>query len=191
MIIAQGAEAKIIHKGNHIIKDRFKKTYRNEQIDLNLRTQRTKNEVRILKKLEKVIPVPKVIESTDTTITMEYIDGNILKDVLKPTHCSEIGKIVAQMHLKNIVHSDLTTSNMILSSQIYFIDFGLAYSTQRIEDFAVDIHVFKEALESKHHDISEECMAYFVEAYAAYFKNALQVIERLEIVESRGRNKAK
>lgn len=191
MIIAQGAEAKISLEDGKIIKDRFEKAYRHKEIDLMLRTQRTKTEVRILKKLEDIIPVPSVLNCTSTTITMQYIESKILKDELKPEHASQIGKIVAQMHEKNVVHADLTTSNMLLADKIHLIDFGLAYSTQRIEDFAVDIHVFKEALESKHHKIAQKCMKLFIEAYSKHFSKAKQVLERLETVENRGRNKSK
>ena len=36
------------------------------------------------------------------------------------------------------------------SKKFFFIDFGLGFHSNRIEDKAVDLHLIKEALEAKH-----------------------------------------
>ena len=61
-IIAQGAEAILIKKGNQVIKNRIPKSYRLPQIDNRLRKQRTKKEIRLLEKASKLISVPKIIK---------------------------------------------------------------------------------------------------------------------------------
>ena len=57
-------------------------------------------------------------------------------------------------------------------------------STPKVEDKAVDLHLFKECLVSKHNNIWEKCWKSFVNGY-----NNKTVLERLEIVESRGKYK--
>lgn len=82
---------------------------------------------------------------------------------------------------------DLTTSNMISKGKaVYFIDFGLSEHSDRIEDKAVDLHLLKECLRSKHFDIWEACWRIF----EAHYKNKA-VLDRLKKVEQRGRYKEK
>jgi TP53 regulating kinase and related kinases len=57
---------------------------------------------------------------------------------------TDIGKGIANMHDLNIVHGDLTTSNMIYKSGIiYWIDFGLSCQSTNIEEKAVDLYVLE------------------------------------------------
>ena len=39
---------------------------------------------------------------------------------------------------------------------IYLVDFGLGFISNKVEDKAVDIHLLKQALESKHYKYFEE-----------------------------------
>ena len=61
-----------------------------------------------------------------------------------------LGKIVAKLHLNNIIHGDLTTSNFIITpeNRLVVIDFGLSFYSERLEDKAADIGLFKEILNS-------------------------------------------
>ena len=99
------------------------------------------------------------------------------------------------MHKNNIVHGDLTTSNMILSShdgKIYFVDFGLSLFSNKDEDKAVDLHLFRQALGSSHHEIAEDCFAAAIIAYKEANNHGWKIVlNRLESVEGRGRNKTK
>src|SRR3989338_2712191 len=196
-LIAQGAESKIFLERNRIIKDRFRKTYRIKEIDDRLRKARTKREAKILDKLQKInFPVPGLIKNNEKdTLEIQYIKGKLLKNILNKQNCiklsKEIGEKVAILHNNNIIHHDLTTSNMIFNKQIYFIDFGLSFFSTKIEDRAVDLHLLKEALESKHSKIWEKCYEAALEAYEKKAKNGRQVIKRLEVVEKRGRYKHK
>lgn len=195
--IAQGAEAKLYLTGNKIIKDRFKKDYRIKEIDKKLRKSRTKREAKIFDKLALIdFPAPKLIESDDKQkIVMDFVKGHTVRDILEKSNykkiSSEIGKKVAIMHNNNIIHGDLTTSNMILNEEVYFIDFGLSFFSHKIEDKAVDLHLLKQALESKHYRIWEKCFKAALEGYKKECKDSSEVFKRLERVEGRGRYKGK
>ncbi|MGC8885237.1 MAG: KEOPS complex kinase/ATPase Bud32 [Candidatus Nanoarchaeia archaeon] len=192
--IAQGAEAVLYKEDNKIIKERIVKKYRIVELDTNLRRERTRLEARILRKLARAgIPVPAVLKVDEerAVLEIEFIDGKKLRDYLLDTKdyqiLAQVGKIVAQMHSQNICHGDLTTSNMILKENtIYLIDFGLAIHSTRIEDKAVDLHLFKECLKSKHFEIWETAWKTFLANY-----EHKDVIERLKVVERRGRYKEK
>ena len=188
----EGAEAKIYEKEGNIVKERIEKKYRIKELDLLLRKARTNREAKVLKKLyENKINVPKLIEKENFTIVMEKINGHKLRDVLEKENyiliCKELGKIIKKVHDLGIIHGDLTTSNLIyLKEKIYLIDFGLSFFSHKIEDKAVDLHLLKKALESKHHKISEKCFNEILKSY-----NDKDVINRLNLVELRGRNKNK
>ena len=57
-IIQQGAEADIIKERYGIIKDRIKKGYRIPELDIKIRTRRTRSEAKLLEKASKVINTP-------------------------------------------------------------------------------------------------------------------------------------
>ena len=67
---------------------------------------------------------------------------------------SSIGSSIGAMHQCDVIHGDLTTSNMLLrygiSPFIVLIDFGLSYISTLIEDKAVDLYVLERALASTH-----------------------------------------
>ncbi len=185
-LIKEGAEAKIYLEKNKIIKDRIRKSYRIKEIDASLRKSRTKTEERLLRRAKRnSINVPKVIDLKDCVIEMEYVDGTKVSEMSETKIFQKIGKEISQMHNSNIVHGDLTTSNMIFkNNQIYLIDFGLGTYSEKIEDKAVDLHVLKECLTSKHFDISRKAWKEFLKSY----KNK-DVLKRLEKVENRGKYK--
>lgn len=81
---------------------------------------------------------------------------------------------------------------MILKdNKLYFIDFGLGFTSQKFEDFAVDLHLLKEALESTHYKISNELFEFIINDYKKNTNNAKLVLNKLKEVELRGRNKHK
>ena len=196
-LIAQGAEAKLFLEKDVILKNRFRKSYRIKEIDDKLRGSRTRREAKILDKLRAIsFPAPKLIKNDEKeNLLIEKIDGKLVKDVLDKGDykklCSEIGKKVAILHNNIIIHGDLTTSNMIFNKEIYFIDFGLSFFSEKAEDKAVDLHLLKEGLESKHYKIWEECFKAVLEAYKKEAKNSHLTLKRLEAVEKRGRYRAK
>ncbi|GIU68545.1 MAG: O-sialoglycoprotein endopeptidase [Candidatus Pacearchaeota archaeon] len=197
-ILYQGAEALIILKNKTIIKKRVKKSYRIKEIDEKIRKSRTKSESKLFQKASLVVQVPKIkkVDFEKKEIHMDFIKGKKLSEVLDSFKLEKqkkifrkIGESVAKLHDHNIVHGDLTTSNMILFNEnVFFIDFGLGFISSRIEDKAVDLHLLKEALEAKHF---RQWKALFEEFLKGYSKsvNYEKVIEQLKKVEKRGRYK--
>ncbi len=196
-VIARGAEAIISLKNNIITKDRIEKSYRHPELDKKIRKLRTRSEAKILERVSKLIPTPKLISANENTasITMQHIEGKKLSNNLDKMKnfkaiCKKIGNNIAKIHDNNIIHGDLTTSNMILKgTKVYFIDYGLGFNSPRIEDRAVDLHLIKQALEAKHPNIHEQAFKAVLEGYQIS-KKAKLTIAQLEKVEKRGRYKA-
>ena len=196
-LLAQGAESKLFLDGDKVIKDRFRKHYRIKEIDERLRKSRTKREAKVLEKLQKIgFSVPELISNNEKdTLKIQFIKGELLKNILNNDNCiklnKEIGEKVAILHNNNIIHGDLTTSNMIFDKEIYFIDFGLSFFSHKIEDRAVDLHLLKEALESKHSKIWETSYKAALDGYVGKAVDGKEVLNRIKIVEKRGRYKHK
>ena len=199
--IGDGAEAIISLNKNNVIKHRIEKSYRHQDIDIKLRKFRTRRESKILKKLEQLnFPAPKLIKTDEREmkIIMEYINAPRLRDVLEKKDYKklgkEIGEKIAFLHNNEIIHGDLTTSNMLLTTEppnkLYFIDFGLSFFSKRLEDKAVDLHLLRQALESKHHRIWEHCFSSILKGYKKA-QDYKEILSRFEKVESRGRYKGK
>jgi len=145
----------------------------------------------MLKKASSLIPVPEVSFGDDDKIIMEKLDGPQVKDVLDARLAKIIGRQLGVLHKNNIIHGDLTTSNMIVvGDEVFFIDFGLSVTSLKDEDKAVDIHLFKQALESKHHALAQEAFVAFVKGYKETYPKE-SIFARLEQVEARGRHKNK
>ncbi len=193
--IGRGAEAVITIAEGGIKKYRPSKGYRHPDLDATLRTSRTKHEAKILEKAAAVgIPVPFVKLLDNETLLLEKIDGVALKQELdnEPLLAHSVGRITAHLHEQHIIHADLTTSNILINQttkHMTFIDFGLSFISQRDEDKAVDLHLFHQSLESKHHLVAPLAWRHFLKGYRDTFHGADAVIERLRKVELRGRNK--
>jgi len=187
-----------------ILKQRIPKSYRHPQIDKQLRTRRTKSEAKILTKARALgINVPKVIKTNKFELEIEYLKGDRLSEKLNNYPEEKqfevlklLGEQTALLHKNNIIHGDLTTSNVILvakdsgmknQNQVFLIDFGLSFISTKIEDKAVDLHLIKQALEAKHFQNHEALIKSFLEGYK--FEDSKKVLERLKIVEKRGRYK--
>ncbi|MBN1646096.1 Kae1-associated serine/threonine protein kinase [Candidatus Woesearchaeota archaeon] len=194
--IGRGAEAIIYSTNKGILKIRPVKTYRIPEIDVSLRKHRTKLEATMIQKSRPMSPEILKTDFKKHEILMEEIKGPLVKEVLdsKPEIAEQIGKIIAELHDKNIIHGDLTTSNMIIDvskkeKPVRMIDFGLSFVSSKVEDKAVDLHLFRQAIESKHARIFEKAWNHFLQGYKPANKKA--VFERFKAVESRGRHKKK
>ncbi|RME31432.1 Kae1-associated serine/threonine protein kinase [Candidatus Woesearchaeota archaeon] len=191
-VLGSGAEATIFRDGESVIKRRLVKRYRHPVLDEELRRSRTRREAKLLQKAR--VPHPALIATDrESSITMEFIEGTPLKQLLDSdvNLAQRVGQHVAALHDQAIIHGDLTTSNMLLSKgEVVLIDFGLSFTSHDLEHKAVDIHLFKQALESKHHAVFDEAYKAFLKGYRAS-PEATKVLKRLSIVEKRGRNKAK
>jgi Kae1-associated kinase Bud32 len=189
-----GAEAVLDVSGREIRKNRVKKGYRITEIDSALRSSRTKTESKIMRTAKRIgVHVPDIAKVEENTIYMDFIDGQVLRDVLDnltdaKVVCNKIGWSIARMHDYDIIHGDLTTSNMILKdNEVWFIDFGLSSISKRIEDRAVDLHLLKEALEAKHTKRWEQFFEWVLGGYKPKQRN--EIITRMHEIERRGRYK--
>jgi TP53 regulating kinase and related kinases len=116
-----------------------------------------------------------------------------------------IGSNIAKMHISaRLVHGDLTTSNMMLRGiandgnlimqdiPLYFIDFGLCYTTTQLEDRAVDLYVLERAIQSTHAQLGEGFFNHILDGYFAEYTNQVEKASfktRYESVRSRGRKR--
>lgn len=196
MEIARGAEAVIIKENKNVVKKRVEKKYRIKEIDNALRSRRTKSEARMLRHARRAgVATPQVLDEKEDTLTVEFIDGQRVKELLSEDNaeeiCTKIGESVAKLHDYGIIHGDLTTSNMILQDKIYFIDFGLGFFSKRPEDKAVDLHLLKEALESTHFAVAKQAWQTVLNVYEENYADARQVLGVLKSVEKRGRYTSK
>lgn len=196
--IGEGAEAVILKENNFIIKHRKIKSYRIPELDYFLRKFRTKREAKFIEKLKEIgVNAPSLISFDDKNmqIKIDFIKGYLLKDIFDDNFekfSREIGKIIATLHKNHMIHGDLTTSNMIVKdNKIYLIDFGLSFFSEKIEDKAVDLHLLRQALESKHWKVFTQAFEIIKEEYAKNYKHAPSIFKRLQQVELRGRYKKK
>lgn len=196
-MLARGAEAVLTTDGSFVSKKRIKKGYRIEEIDEQLRKQRTKSEARMIREARRAgVATPHIIEEKDDILVMSFVPGNRVKEVLNKDNvdflCSLIGETPAKLHTYNIIHGDLTTSNMIIQNgKLFLIDFGLSFFSSRPEDKAVDLHLLKEALESAHFSIAEKAWETVLKVYKENYADALVVLGSLRALEKRGRYTAK
>src|SRR3989338_1258450 len=157
-----GAEAVLEKKGGVMVKERVKKGYRLSALDEKLRKSRTRKEANLLREARRAgVDVPEIIEEGEFSIKMKSIEGERVKDALSETNCPDIckkiGLAAGKLNSSNIIHGDLTTSNMIVKGdKLYLIDFGLGFSSSKAEDKAMDLHLLREALESTHFSIAEK-----------------------------------
>ncbi|MEM2122290.1 MAG: KEOPS complex kinase/ATPase Bud32 [Candidatus Bathyarchaeia archaeon] len=218
-LIRKGAEADLYLHNWHglkvILKKRIRKKYRHRSLDLRIRRYRTIHEAQMIHEARKAgVPTPIVyeVDKNRFTIVMEYIQGDRVKELLESINDKErrslsnrIGGLIARLHMKNIIHGDLTTSNLIMAKPIprsprtgggsgrdgslFLIDFGLSYYSIEIEDRGVDLHLLKRALYSSHYRVAEECYPYIVSGYREAIGGdyASKVLEKVEDIERRGR----
>ncbi|MFB5598186.1 MAG: KEOPS complex kinase/ATPase Bud32 [Nitrosopumilaceae archaeon] len=199
-LIKKGAEGDVFltqwNQQNAILKQRKKKNYRNSQLDNRIRKQRTIRESEIISEVKSFgIPSPLIylVDSNKCTILMQYLHGTIVnqlsdKEIIK--QCREVGRLVGTMHKHGIMHGDLTTSNFIkVRGKIFVIDFGLAIRTQKPEDHAVDLRLFKEILNSAHVLIMKKGWKNFLSGYQTVVgeKQFSKITNLVSLIESRGR----
>ena len=199
-LVNRGAEADVYvtiwDKKKAILKIRKEKSYRNSLLDKKIRKQRTSRESQIISQVKSFgvsTPLIYFMDINECSILMQYIDGKLIRDmkdndIVKV--CSEIGKIVGTMHKHGVMHGDLTTSNFILDKKkLFLIDFGLASRTEKPDDHAVDLRLFKEILNSAHAEVMEKSWKNFQKGYskAVGMKYSKKILNLVAVIESRGR----
>lgn len=122
-------------------------------------------------------------------ITRSLPDGDVssLKDTL-----TLVGREIGKLHKTDIVHGDLTTSNIMLrDGKPVVIDFGLASHSTLAEDKAVDLYVMERAVLSTHPVHSSKYCEWLFDGYLAVVgKTQKEVMRKLEDVRLRGRKRS-
>ncbi len=204
-LLKKGAEASLFladwHGRKVVIKVRIPKKYRPAALDEQIRTYRTVHEPQLMHEAKAAgVPAPLIyqVNVPEAAITMEYIEGQQVKQLLNSTPqakrselCVVIGELIGRLHRQGLIHGDLTTSNMILnpSGRIYFVDFGLGEKNAEVEAQGVDLHLMKRALQSTHYMFWEECFKSVLSGYSSVLgvEGAEKVYEKIREIERRGR----
>ncbi|KAF9018553.1 kinase-like protein [Hymenopellis radicata] len=182
----------------------------------------------LLKCLRSGVNVPglRMVDASEGVLGLEWIDGQSIRKLIPGAEPEDdddneeeldvtaesleeyglslealmglVGTEIAKMHLTDIIHGDLTTSNMMLRhpgrtslpTSLYLIDFGLSYVSGLVEDKAVDLYVLERAFSSTHPE-SEPLFASVLNAYEAKMgKEWVAVKRRLDDVRLRGRKRS-
>ncbi|XP_045505619.1 EKC/KEOPS complex subunit TP53RK [Colias croceus] len=225
-ILKQGAEAKLYicnYLGKPaLIKERFKKNYRHPDLDETITKERIKNEARSIVRAKAAgvkTPTLYLVDFERRRIYMQHFENSITaKDSIIQIKKSgtgdvasldalarKIGETVRKLHDNNIIHGDLTTSNILLveknpsaselnwldhdNIELVMIDFGLSHVDSSAEDKGVDLYVLERALISTHNDCPDLFSKIF-DAYKSYSKsNIKEIISKFEEVRARGRKR--
>lgn len=196
-----GAEARLdsgAWMGRKVVfKQRIVKGYRHPKLDGSLQSFRIKNEVRLMLEARRAgisVPVIYSVDLEENRIVMEEIEGTRVKDsieALPPEKaeevCRKVGEMAASLHMNDIVHGDLTTSNMLLDGdRIVVIDFSLGAKSSDLEDKGVDMHLLEEAFHSAHYRRSELYDA-VKDSYVKRYPGGAEVLRKVREIEKRGR----
>jgi len=201
-LIKKGAEAEIWFgkwlEFDVIFKIRKPKLWRNPELDRKIRIERTIKEAKIIYYSNiNGIDTPYIydVDKANSTIILEYVKGKTLKEIFENNDpnilnlCFTLGKMVGNLHNLDIVHGDITLSNIILRNEksLCLLDFGLANFSKEIEDKGVDLHLFLRSLESSFPSLANICFEKFKEGYKNVFKNYKEVFEKVIEIRRRGR----
>jgi TP53 regulating kinase-like protein len=205
ILLKKGAEANLYltnwYGKKAVAKIRLQKKYRPEALDIQIRNYRTIHEAQLLHQTKIIgvtTPLIYMINVPEATIIMEYIEGIQIKKYLNETTkeeqkkiCLKIGELVGKLHKENLIHGDLTTSNMILDNHgmIYIVDFGLGEKSVEVEAKGVDLHLLKRALQSTHFSFWETCFNDVLAGYSLVLGKEIteKIYEKTIEIEKRGR----
>ncbi|XP_071329202.1 EKC/KEOPS complex subunit TP53RK [Trachinotus anak] len=218
-LLKQGAEARLYRTEflgkPSIVKERFPKRYRHPVLDEKLTHRRTVQEVRSILRCRRAgIPAPVVyfVDYTSHCIFLEEVVGSLtvrdhITSMQQSDPCQDrdqelerlaqrVGQILAKMHDEDVIHGDLTTSNMLLrrgpedqESDLVLIDFGLSYISALPEDKSVDLYVLEKAFLSTHPN-TEALFQELLRSYTAASSKSSAVIKKLDEVRLRGRKRS-
>lgn len=176
-------------------------------------------------------PTIYMVDMESNSIFMEYLESAVtVREYVEAirrqagagetnllTLAEKIGAVIGKAHQSNIIHGDLTTSNMLLTGSrdvaaenvndqqsvsavevlkastdklnIVLIDFGLTALDGTPEDKGVDLYVLERALLSTHPN-TEHVFEAILSSYRKHNpKGAGEVIKKLDEVRLRGRKR--
>lgn len=224
-LVSQGAEAKLtigqFNGKQCLVKERFVKHYRHADLDKHLTRERMRAESKTISRCRAAgLNVPSVfhMDLDERKIYLEYFVDSItakayINDIASDASTNaddkrlqrlakEIGACIGTMHANNIIHGDLTTSNLLLNPiqtngdskdfseyQLILIDFGLSSYSQNTEQKGVDLYVLERALLSTHSSLPQ-LFEQILDAYKeSNSKNCQETIAKFDEVRARGRKR--
>lgn len=225
LVLATDVHPYFPQKAKLVVKFRPSKPYRHPKIDAMITKSRTIGEAKFMAKLARIsIPAPALVllDAPNGIIWMESVgdvlaNGSIssLKNYLwylekSSGDCTsedvqavlrDTGLVIAKLHMNDMIHGDLTTSNIILQDgQAFLIDFGLSSYSTLAEDKAVDLYVMERAVDSTHSDFAETYNGWLLDGYKHTLvgefggrggkKKYADTIKKLEDVRLRGRKRS-
>lgn len=210
-LLAKGAESDI-YKAKWlgepaIVKKRLAKSYRISELDLKIRKHRTKSEAKILSDVKRTgvrTPILYDVDLENKNIVMEELSGPMIKDIIGELATGKmkelalaIGKNIRMFHEGDIIHGDLTGSNMILidnnleniDDNLAIFDFGLGRYSDLIEDKAVDLLVLKKSFQSIDYEIATETFDWILDGYDLAIGGVTngKIADKIADIQSRGR----
>ncbi|CAM2102448.1 unnamed protein product [Caretta caretta] len=213
-LVQQGAEARL-YRGQFlgrpaVVKLRFPKRYRHPALEERLSRRRTAQEARSLLRCRRAgisAPVVYFVDYVSNCIYLEDIAGSTtVRDYITSVQQSgndtsnlfllaeKIGEVLARMHDDDLIHGDLTTSNMLLRPPVeeldlVLIDFGLSFISGLPEDKGVDLYVLEKAFLSTHPN-TDTLFEVLLKKYSTTSKKSSPVIKKLDEVRLRGRKRS-
>ena len=213
------------NRGKYVIKYRPSKPYRHPKVDSSITKSRTVGEVKFMYKLNKLnINSPRIIlaDYNNGIIWMEYIgyslpngDVSSFKNWLwylernnqdctsesVEKMCFKVGQLIGKLHLHEMIHGDLTSSNILLNDdEPVLIDFGLSSYSGLAEDRAVDLYVLERAITRTHSVYAKEYNQWLLQGYEDVHKHKefgkqgqkklVEVLKKLDDVRLRGRKRS-
>ncbi|XP_029990291.1 EKC/KEOPS complex subunit TP53RK [Sphaeramia orbicularis] len=216
-LMKQGAEARLYRTRflgkPTVVKQRFPKRYRHPVLDEKLTHRRTTQEVRSILRCRKAgisAPVVYFVDYASHCIFLEdIVSSSTVRDYIASCPdqdqdldllVQKVGRILARMHDEDVIHGDLTTSNMLLrlhpdgtkprhEPDLVLIDFGLSYISALPEDKGVDLYVLEKAFLSTHPN-TEALFQTLLHSYTAASNKSNAVIKKLDEVRLRGRKRS-
>eukprot|EP01012_Entosiphon_sulcatum_P049739 TRINITY_DN68427_c0_g1_i1.p1 TRINITY_DN68427_c0_g1~~TRINITY_DN68427_c0_g1_i1.p1 ORF type:complete len:232 (-),score=38.33 TRINITY_DN68427_c0_g1_i1:24-719(-) len=213
-MLYNGAEARLYAGSFYgrpaVLKERLRKEYRHPSLDEKIRTKRLAQEARTLTRVRKLgVRTPTVffVDAPNCALWMERVFGRTFKEVIRAATeyhevyplARSVGAVIARLHDGDVIHGDLTTSNVMITDatetgagaeekSVVMIDFGLSTTSQLAEDKAVDLYVLERAFLSTHPN-SEQLFEHLLEGYQDSTTKGKAVIAKLSQVRARGRKK--
>ena len=196
--MSKGAEADIYRTRwfgiDAVSKIRVKKPYRQKSLDNEIRRNRTLREATMLSNAKETgvrTPFIYFVDPVSAEIVMEFIEGINAKEKMDENLALQMGRYAGLLHINNLIHNDLTTSNFINSrnNQLVLLDFGLSFFSERLEDKAVDIRLVKEVFSSFYARISDLIFSRFLLGYSSIIsqKDMRATLRIVHEIEQRGR----
>lgn len=198
--LAEGAEARLEEEDfggvPALRKTRPPKAYRAPELDVRLRTERLRTEVRLLREARRAgvrSPIVLDLDQRTMSLVLERLPGITLTELLDKTSPGDPereaavdrwGEALGRLHHAQVAHGDLTASNVLWDGQrVALLDLSLGSRTPGLEELGVDLHLVREDLNtlcSDRSELFERFTAAYRQAFPAGAGTALARAEEIQ-----------